>query len=298
VKLSFHDLTALSCAFAFLLVARTALSEAPWDTADKALGQTGKNLPGDVHRYGWPRRDLEVTMGGVRVEPALALGSWAGFRMAGEGQVMAMGDIVLLASEVNPVIKALQAGGVDVLAVHNHLSGETPEVVYVHFGGHGQPEAIAKTLRNALETTKTPLSPPSGAPAEPSAAEKAAFDRVQEVLGRKGSMAGRVLQVGVPRAAKIEEGGVEVPPSQGMATAMNFQVVGSRVATTGDFVLIADEVNPVIRELEAHGIQVTALHSHMLRESPRLFFMHFWGLDDPAKVAEGLKAALGKVAVQ
>jgi hypothetical protein len=298
VKLAFRNLAALSCAFAFLLVTRTAFSEAPWDAVDKALGQTGKSLPGDVHRYAWPRRDLEVTMGGVRVEPALALGSWAGFKVAGENQAMAMGDLVLLASEVNPVIQALQAGGVDVLAVHNHLSGETPEVVYVHFGGHGQPEAIAKALRSALETTKTPLSPPSGAPAEPSAAEKAALDKLQEVLGRKGSMAGRVLQVGVPRAAKIEEGGVEVPPSQGMANAMNFQVVGSRVATTGDFVLIADEVNPVVRELEAHGIKVTALHSHMLRESPRLFFMHFWGLDDPAKVAEGLKAALGEVAVQ
>jgi hypothetical protein len=298
VKLSSRNTAGFSCALAFLLITRATSAEPPWDAVDKALGQTGKILPGDVHRFGWPRRDLEVTMGGVRVEPALAFGSWAGFKMAAEGRAMAMGDLVLLASEVNPVIRALHAGGVDVLAVHNHLSGESPEVVYVHFGGHGQPEAIAKALRSALEATKTPLSAPAGAPAEPSAADKAALDRVQEVLGRKGSMAGRVLQVGVPRAAKIEEDGVEVPPSQGMANSMNFQVVGSRVATTGDFVLIADEVNPVIRELEAHGIQVTALHSHMLRESPRLFFMHFWGLDDPARVAEGLKAALGKVAVQ
>ena len=298
MKLSFRTLATLSCAFAFLLATRTASSEAPWDAVDKALGQAGKTLAGDVHRYSWPRRDLEVTMGGVRVEPALALGSWAGFKVAAGGHAMSMGDLVLLASEVNPVIRALQAGGVDVLAVHNHLSGEAPEVVYVHFGGHGQPEAIAKALRSALGATKTPLAAPAGAPAEPSAADKAALDKVQEVLGRKGTMAGRVLQVGVPRAAKIEEDGVEVPPSQGMANAMNFQVVGSRVATTGDFVLIADEVNPVIRELEAHGIQVTALHSHMLRESPRLFFMHFWGLDDPARIGEGLKAALGKVAVQ
>jgi uncharacterized protein DUF1259 len=298
VKLSFRNIAAFSCAFAFLQATRTASAEPPWDAVDRALGQTGKSLPGDVHRYAWPRRDLEVTMGGVRVEPALALGSWAGFKTTGDDHAMAMGDLVLLPSEVNPVIRALQAGGVEVLAVHNHLSGEAPEVVYVHFGGHSQPEAIAKALRSALEATKTPLSPPTGAPAELSAAEKAALDKVQEVLGRKGSLAGRVLQLGVPRAAKIEEGGVEVPPSQGMANAMNFQVVGSRVASTGDFVLIADEVNPVIRELEAHGIQVTALHSHMLRESPRLFFMHFWGLDDPAKVAEGLKAALSKVAVQ
>src|SRR5262249_4159963 len=116
--------------------------------------------------------------------------------------------------------------------------------------------------------------------------------------GRKGTLAGRVLQVGVPRTAKIEEDGMEIPASAGMATALNFQVVDGRVATTGDFVLVAEEVNPVIHELEGHGIHATALHSHMLRESPRLFFMHFWGLDDPTRIGEGLKAALGKMAVQ
>jgi hypothetical protein len=282
---------------ALLSIARIAGAEGTWDAVDRALGQAGKSLPGEVQKYAWPRRDLEVTVGAVRVEPALALGSWAGFKTMAEGQTMAMGDLVLLPSEVNPVIRALQAGGLDVLAVHNHLTGETPEIVYVHFGGHGQPETLARALRSALDATKTPLSAPGGAPGGPSVAERAALDRVQEVLGRRGSMAGRVLQVGVPRAAKIEEAGVEVPPSMGMATALNFQVVDNRVATTGDFVLIADEVNPVIRELEAHGLQVTALHSHMLRESPRLFFMHFWGCDDPARIAAGLKAALGRVAV-
>jgi hypothetical protein len=298
MRLRFEPLVLPGTLLALLSLARIAGSEGTWAAVDKALGQAGKNLPGDVQKYAWPRRDLEVTVGGVRVEPALALGSWAGFKTMAEGQAMAMGDLVLLSSEVNPVIRALQAGGLDVLAVHNHLTGETPEIVYVHFGGHGQPEAMARALRSALEATKTPLSPPGGAPAGPSVADKAALDEVQEVLGRKGSMAGRVLQVAVPRAAKIEEAGVEVPPSLGMATALNFQVVDGRVATTGDFVLIADEVNPVIRELEAHGLQVTALHSHMLRESPRLFFMHFWGCDEPARIAAGLKAALGRVAVQ
>jgi hypothetical protein len=298
MRLRFEPLVLPGTLLALLSLARIAGSEGTWAAVDKALGQAGKNLPGDVQKYAWPRRDLEVTVGGVRVEPALALGSWAGFKTMAEGQAMAMGDLVLLSSEVNPVIRALQAGGLDVLAVHNHLTGETPEIVYVHFGGHGQPEAMARALRSALEATKTPLSPPGGAPAGPSVADKAALDEVQEVLGRKGSMAGRVLQVAVPRAAKIEEAGVEVPPSLGMATALNFQVVDGRVATTGDFVLIADEVNPVVRELEAHGLQVTALHSHMLRESPRLFFMHFWGCDEPARIAAGLKAALGRVAVQ
>jgi hypothetical protein len=243
--------------------------------------------------------DLSVTIGGVKLEPALALGSWAGFVKASTaGPVMAMGDLVLLAGEVNPVLKALQAGGLEVLAVHNHLLGESPQVLYVHFEGHGEAQQVAKALRGALDATRTPNGPPAAAPPSPSAAGTAAFDEVQAALGRKGTMAGRVLQVSVPRAGKIEEAGMEVPASVGMATSLNFQLAGNRVATTGDFVMIADEVNPVIRELESHGIEVTALHSHMLRESPRLFFMHFWGLGDPARIGEGLKAALGKMAVQ
>jgi Domain of Unknown Function (DUF1259) len=276
------------------------VDSATWEAVDKILGRQGKVFPGDIHKYGWPRADLHVTAAGVPIEPTLALGSWGGFmKTSTEGQLMTMGDLVLLSDEVNPVVRALQAGGLDVLAIHNHLIGESPQVIYVHFGGHGPAELVAKALRRALDATNTPLAAaPTAGPAAPSTAETAAFDQIQTVLGRKGSMAGLVLQIGVPRVGKIEEGGMEVPPSVGMATALNFQFVAGRVATTGDFVLTADEVNPVIRELESHGIQVTAVHSHMLRETPRLFFMHFWGLDDPTRIAKGLKAALGRVAVQ
>jgi Domain of Unknown Function (DUF1259) len=296
-RLTFALLLVLAASPAML--AAGPVDSSTWEAVDKILGRPGKAFPGDIHKYGWPRADLHVTAGGVAIEPTLALGSWGGFMKTGtEGHLMTMGDLVLLPDEVNPVVRALQAGGLDVLAIHNHLIGESPQVIYVHFGGHGPAEQVAKALRAALDTTKTPIAPPAGPPASPSAAEAAAFDKVQAELGRKGSMAGRVLQIGVPRAAKIEEDGMEVPASIGMATALNFQVVESRVATTGDFVMTAEEVNPVIKELEAHGIQVTALHSHMLRETPRLFFMHFWGLDDPTKIVDGLKAALGKMAVQ
>lgn len=272
----------------------------PWAGIDKVFGLTGKVLPGEVHKYSWPRTDLKVMVGEVQVEPSLALGSWAGFIKTGTaGHVMAMGDLMLLSSEVNPVIRALQDGGVEVIALHNHLLGESPQIMALHFSGHGDPEMVARALKAAIEKTATPAPKSApGAPPASTATEAAAFDKIQTGLGRKGSVTGHVLQIGVARAAKIEEGRVEIPPSLGMNNPLNFQVVGDRVATTGDFVLIADEVNPVIRELESHGIQVTALHSHMLRESPRLFFMHFWGVDDPAKIAEGLKAALGKVAVQ
>jgi hypothetical protein len=280
------------------LLSADPVDASTWERVDKILGRPGKVFPGDIHKYGWARVDLHVTTGGVVIEPTLALGSWGGFvKTSTEGHFMTMGDLVLLSDEVNPVVRALQAGGLDVLAIHNHLIGESPQVIYVHFGGHGPAEQVARALRAALDATKTPLAAPAAPSASPSAAETSAFDKLQAALGRNGSMAGHVLQVGVPRVAKVEEYGMEVPPSMGMATALNFQVVGSRVATTGDFVMTADEVNPVINELEAYGVQVTALHSHMLRETPRLFFMHFWGLDDPARIGEGMKAALSKMAV-
>jgi hypothetical protein len=293
-----------AAAFALLFPLAAALAAPPpesgWESVDKVFGNPGKDQPGEVRRYGWLRTDLHVRIAGVPVEPALALGGWAAFKKTGNGQdAVTMGDLVLLGPEVNPVARELQAGGFEILAIHNHLIDEIPRVLYLHFHGKGDATALAKTLKAALEKTKTPLAPPAGkAPAKPTSAQEKVFQRIQDVLGRKGTMNGTVLQLGAPREESIQDGGMEVPPSMGMANAINFETVESRVATTGDFVLIADEVNPVIRELHAHGIQVTALHSHMLRENPRLFFMHFWGVDTPEKIAEGIKAALAKVATK
>jgi len=294
----------LALALALTVSATFALGEAAdpaadptWKGVDGVFGTAGKEMPGGVHRFGWPRRDLHVRVGDVPVQPALALGSWAAFAKEGGDRAMAMGDLVLLESELAPVVTSLEAGGIDVSAIHNHLAGESPHVVYLHFSGHGDAAALARTLKEALSQTKTPMAAP-GAPAKPSAADEGASKTVQEVLGRKGTLAGAVLQVSVPRAERIEETGMEIPPSMGTANALNFERVGERVATTGDFVLVASEVNPVIRELRAHGIAVTALHSHMLTETPRLFFMHFWGVDTPERIAGGLKVALSKVNVK
>jgi hypothetical protein len=269
-----------------------------WTKVDAVFGAAGKDLPGGIHRFGWPRRDLQVKVGDVEVAPALALGSWGAFLKAGDdGKAMAMGDLVLLETELTPVITVLQAEGIDISAIHNHLVNESPHVIYVHFSAHGDAAAIAASLKKALEQTKTPLS--AAPPAKPQPADDKVYDAVQQALGRKGTLAGTVLQVGVPRAEKIEENGMEIPATMGMAIALNFQRVGEgtgdKVATTGDFVLLASEVNPVLRELRAHGIAVTALHSHMLAETPRLFFMHFWAVGSPEKIGAGLKAALSKV---
>ena len=290
--------TALAVGLAIFALGRsTAFAADPdWDAVEKIFGKPAKVQPDGVRRFGWPRTDLHVALDGVAIEPTLALGSWAAFAAMPNGDAMAMGDLVLLGTEVNAVVSALQARGAQVLAIHNHLIGETPQILYLHFSATGSAAAVATALKTALERTATPLTPSTTAPA-PSPPETAAFQRIEEALGRKGSMAGRVLQVSVPRAEAVQENGMAIPTGMGMATALNFQIVGEQMATTGDFSLIASEVNPVIHALRSRGIEVTALHSHMLSETPRLFFLHFWGLDKPEVIGAALKAALDRVAV-
>lgn len=287
--------TALLLPFAAALAASP--QETGWESVDAVFGSAGKDLPGNVRRYGWPRTDLRVTIGSVPVEPGLALGAWAGFmKTPGGSEAITMGDLVVLESELAPVLGQLESGGFEILAIHNHLAGENPHVLYVHFHGHGDPATLAKTLKGALAKTKTP--PPGGSPAKATPEQEKIFATLQDALGLKGTINGTILQVSVARAEPIRDGGIEIPPGMGMNNPMNFETVGGRVATTGDFVLVADEVNPVLLELAAHGIGATALHSHMLRETPRLFFMHFWAVDSPEKVGAGLKAALSKIATR
>ena len=283
-----------------LLFTMTALhaaqTTAPLDTnaIAQAFGVQGQ-MQGDVYKVTLPRSDLSVTVGGVKIRAGLALGSWAAFRRAGNDAV-AHGDLVLLDREVNPVISALQAGRIDITAVHNHLLDETPHVEYVHFWGRGREADLAATLKTALGRTGTPFG---AAPAAAAAADFPEADAVQKALGKTGAVRNGVLGVAVPRPEKIMMMGVELPPSMGMAIAMNFQAAGDgRVAGTGDFVLTAEEVNPVARALRQHDIAVTALHNHMLHGSPDLYFMHFWALGTPDAVGGGLRAALDATAAK
>ena len=261
---------------------------------DQALGLSGQ-MQGDVYRVGMPRTDLHVTVHGIAIRPGLALGSWAAFRRSGS-QAVIHGDLVLLDAEVNPVISKLQDGGLQITAVHNHLIEETPSLMYVHYWGTGAEGALAAALRAALLTTNTPLTaapPPAGAGPDPGFDA----DAIQKVLGKTGTVRGGVLAVSVPRPEKITMMGVELPPAMGMATALNFQSAGNgKVAATGDFVMIDDEVNPIAKALRAHGIAVTALHNHMLHGTPALYFMHFWAEDTADNVAAGLKSAVDLLA--
>jgi hypothetical protein len=185
----------------------------------------------------------------------------------------------------------------EITAVHNHVLRGEPATFYMHIGGHGDPVKMAATIRTALGESKTPLAAPA-APAQPPAID---LDTAQldSIIGVKGQNNGGVYQFGVPRRDPITEDGMPLTPvgPLGVATAIGFQPTGgSKAAITGDFVLTGNEVNPVMQALRSNGIEVTAVHSHMLNEQPRLFFMHFWANDDALKLARGLRAALDKTA--
>src|SRR5947207_1160214 len=282
------------CAVAYLSSAANA-QEIDWKKVDEAIGRSAA-VSGDVHRYGFPRSDLQVTVDGVAIKPSFALGGWTAFKPA-HGGVMVMGDLVLLEAEIKPVMTKLIENGMEITAVHNHLLRANPATFYMHVGGHGDPVKLATALRAALAESKTPLTPPA-APASPPAVD---LDTAQldQIIGAKGQNNGGVYQFGVPRRDPVSESGMQLAPAgpTGVATVIGFQPTGGgKAAITGDFVLTADEVNPVIKALRSNGIEVTAVHSHMLNEQPRLFFMHFWANDDALKLARGLRAALDKTA--
>ena len=266
-----------------------------WQKVDAAFGRKAAVVSGDVHRYGFPRSDLQVTLDGVTIKPALALGGWVAFKPMG-GQVMAMGDLVLLETEINPVMSKMTEGGIAITAVHNHLLRASPATFYMHIGGTGDPVKLATAIKNALGASKTPLAAP--APPAPQPAIELDTAQLDQIIGAKGNANGGVYQFGVPRRDAVSQSGMQLTPAGplGIATGIGFQPTGGgKAAITGDFVMIESEVNPVIKALRAGGIEVTALHSHMLDEQPRLFFMHFWANDDALKLAKGLRAALDKM---
>jgi hypothetical protein len=276
--------------------AQQSASQFPWSEVDAAIGRAGQAQPDGTRRFSFPRSDLRVMLGSVQLKPALALGSWTSFLPLDGRNVLIMGDLVLEETEVGPVIAELQRGGIQQTAVHNHLVNESPKITYVHIHARGAAPAIARTVHAALRRTTTPLAPPPAAGDAPIELDTAA---VALAIGRTGRVNGGVYQISVPRAEEIRDEGILVPASMGLATVINFQPTGNgKAAITGDFVMLPDEVNSVIGTLERNGIQVTALHTHLLHEQPHLFFMHFWANDDAQKLARGLRAALDQTKVK
>jgi hypothetical protein len=288
-----------SAALAASLLSLIFLSSAPaysapmgdWSKVDQALGRQGKDFPGGVHKIGFPRSDLKVTLDGTPIKAPLALGSWVAL-MPDHGGAMLMGDLVLTETEIGPVMRRLVAGGMEITAVHNHLLRTSIPIIYMHVSGHGDPMRLAETVHAALALTGTPLAQGPATPSS-SGASPLNLESLETILRAKGNESGGVDQFSIPRADAILDHGAMVPPAMGTAIGINFQSTDDgRAAATGDFVLTASEVEPVLKDLLAHGIEVTALHTHMIGDSPHLYFMHFWAVQKPEQLARGLSSAL------
>lgn len=262
-----------------------------WKEVEKIIGKAGEIKPGNVYYISLPRTDLQVTKEGIVLNPAFALGSWLAFKDM-DHDTMIMGDLVLKEEEINPVMSELIQGGIEITALHNHLLGDSPNTMFMHIEGHGDPLQLAKSLRLGLEKSSTPITPKQVQSTQEFTLDKKQLD---QIFGKEGTISSGIYKTSFPRAEDITEDGMTIPPSMGTAIAINFQPTGNgKAAITGDFVLTAEEVNPVIRTLRKNHIEIEALHNHMLTEKPRLFFVHFWANDDAIKLAKGLKEAVGQ----
>lgn len=283
------------CGSVLILCAPANAQDIDWKKVDSAMERSAA-VSGSVHRYGIPRSDLKVTLDGVEIKTTLALGGWVAFQ-AMHGEAMVMGDLVVLQEEINPVMLKLLDGGLEVTAIHNHLLRASPMTMYMHVGGHGDPVKMAGIIRLALAASATPFAlPPASSPGQSAVDLDTA--QLDQIMGVKGQVTGGVYQFSVPRKDPVIEDGMVLPTAMGSANAIGFQPTGDgKAAITGDFIITGKEVNPVMRELRASGVEITAIHSHMLTEEPRLFFMHFWANDDALKLAKGVRAALERTAI-
>jgi hypothetical protein len=285
-----------SLALGLGLALQAKAAQTDWFIVDTILTRPAA-VSGDVHRYGLPRSDLNISVDGIALKPAFALGGWLAFEPMGDSAMM-MGDLVLTVSEINPVMAKLLAEGVEVTALHNHLLRANPPTFYMHVSGQGDPADLARKVRAALEESRTPFDVKP--PAEAAANSGFSFDteKVEAAVGFKGRANGGVYQFGIPRADSIKMMGMNIPPAMGTAIAINFQPAGEgKAAITGDFVALESEVQPLIKALRENGIEVTAIHNHMVGEEPRAFFVHFWANDDAVRLADGLHDVLKTVAV-
>jgi hypothetical protein len=289
----------LLCTILLLSTSLFAQTAIDWTQVESALGRKGALQPGNVYKFALPRTDLKVKVGDVSVKPALALGGWLAFSGTGE-ECIVMGDLVVTESEVPAVVDAALKHQFAITAIHNHVLNETPRILYMHVGGHFVAPAhnvcvvnVAQGMKDVLAASHVPAEG-SNLTAEISTPINSA--PIEQALDAKGKVNGGVLQFAIPRTGDISMHGMPVPPAMGTATAINFQPAGgTRMAVTGDFVMTGEEVPKVMKALHDGGIEPTALHSHMIDEEPRLFFMHFWAVGDATKLATTLRTALDQM---
>lgn len=272
------------------LVRPVRTTVADWQAVARALGRPGRLMGGTVYRVGFPRTDLRVTSYGVSVKAGLSLGSYVAFARYPDGRTLVMGDLVVTEGELQRLTDALHAHGLEQTGIHKHLLAHTPAVWWSHVHGMAaDPVRLARAVRSALDVTATPGPTKPGTPPPLDLNTRA----IDAALGAKGTNDGGIYRFTFRRRETVSDQRRVLPPAMGVTTVIGFQPVGGgRAAVNGDFVMTADEVNPVIEALRRGKIDVIEVHNHALHDNPRLFYTHFWAVDDAARLARALRPAI------
>jgi len=282
-------LLTILCLFTGLIASfSSAQTPEEFREVEQALGASGQMQEG-AFVVSFPRSDIKVTIYGEKVPTAFGFGSWTAWKNMGK-ETMVMGDLVLLENEINHVISALAEADINVSALHNHLLGERPRIMYMHIHGMGQAGALARGIRNALDKTGTPWSRPVAANSAPAVNTK----RIEEIIGHVGKGGNGIFKITVGRSG-VRMNGVEFTSSMGLNSWIAFIGTNERAHAAGDIAMVANEVNLVIRALRKHGIRILTVHNHMLDEEPRIFFLHYWGTGKAEHLARAFRDALGQL---
>ena len=253
-----------------------------------------KAIPkGNVVRIEWPRDDVAVRVDGVPLKPFAGLGTWAAFTPAPQGAMM-MGDTVVFQDEVTPAMDAAFERGLEVTALHNHFFYDGPKVYFMHIGGHGEPEKLAAAVKGVWDAIKkvraSQPAPAKGFRGENPGEGKISASALEQILGHKGQTKDGVVKVSIGREGTMHK--VQVGEAMGLNTWAAFSGSDDLAVVDGDFIMSAEEVQPVLHSLRKAGIHIVALHNHMIGEEPAFFFLHFWGKGSAQQLAHGVKAAL------
>jgi hypothetical protein len=296
--MSTHGRVWMLAALCVAAVSSTTVAQeipAPYKDVLTTLGRQG-DFKDNVLKVNIPRNDLQVTVANVKTPTPFGFGGWIAMTKGTGGKEVMMGDLVLTQEQVNPVMSALLDNGLQVTALHNHFFWDEPRLFFMHVHGSGTAQELAKNVKPALDLiTKAPGStPPAAPPAQPPAGLDTA--KLAQIVGHQGDQSGAVYKITVGRDdLKLTEMGAPINARMGLNTWAAFVGTNDKAAVAGDVAMLASEVQPVLRALRQNGLDVVAIHQHMLGTQPTIYFLHYWGTGPADKLATGFKAALDQL---
>lgn len=261
-----------------------------------ALGKQG-DYKANVLKVNIPRNDVSVTVANVKTPTPFGFGGWIAMTKGTGGMDVMMGDLVLLQDEINPVMSALLDNGLEVTAIHNHFFRDEPRMFYMHVHGHGKPADLARQVKPALDLIGKNTPKPPTAPAAPAAAPAVTLTtaKLAQIVGTEGEQNGAVYKITIGRDdLKLTEMGAPINARMGLNTWAAFVGTNENAAIAGDIAMVGNEVTPVLKALRKNGLDVVAIHHHMIGTTPTIYFLHYWGTGPAEKLATGFKAALSE----